>query len=248
MATQGSWIDGPMTGFDTETTGVDVDRDRIVTAALVHRPGRSAPDHVRSWLVDPGMPIPAAATAVHGIDTATAHVHGRRAVEAVEEIARAVVEVFRRGEPVVAYNAAYDLTLLDMELRRHRLPGLAERLGSPLGPVLDPLVLDRAVDPYRPGKRRLGDLCAHYGITTGALHSADADVAATLDVLAAVVRGHPELAALDLVEMHALQVGAHRRWAESFNAWRQAKGLPGDGAATDWPMRESTAAPVRAVG
>ncbi len=31
------WVDQPMVGFDTETTGVDVDRDRIVTAALVRR-------------------------------------------------------------------------------------------------------------------------------------------------------------------------------------------------------------------
>ena len=34
------WTDGPLLGFDTETTGVDVDNDRIVTAALVRRDGR----------------------------------------------------------------------------------------------------------------------------------------------------------------------------------------------------------------
>jgi len=246
--TSTGWIDRPMTGFDTETTGVDVDRDRIVTAALVRRPGRLAPDHVSAWLLDPGIPIPAAATAVHGIGTDMARVHGRRAREGVEEIATALVQALRRGEPVVAYNAAYDLTLLDVELSRHGLAGLADRFGGPIGPVLDPLVLDRAVDQYRPGKRRLGDLCAHYGITTGTLHSADADVAATLDVLAAIVAAHPELASLDLVELHALQLSAHRRWAESFNDWRASRGLAGDGAETTWPMRPTVRPAALAAG
>ncbi len=247
MARSG-WIDRPMTGFDTETTGVDVDQDRIVTAALVRRPGRLAPDHVSAWLIDPGVPIPAAATAVHGIDTETARAQGRPARAAVEEIADSLVAALRRGEPVVAYNAAYDLTLLDVELGRHGLAGLAERFGGPIGPVLDPLVLDRAVDQYRSGKRRLGDLCTHYGITTGTLHSADADVAATLDVLTAIVRTHPELAALDLVEIHALQLSAHRRWAESFNAWRERKGLTGDGADAAWPMKVSLRPSTLAAG
>lgn len=36
-----TWTDGPLLGFDTETTGVDVDHDRIVTAALVRRTPRA---------------------------------------------------------------------------------------------------------------------------------------------------------------------------------------------------------------
>ena len=52
-------------------------------------------------------------------------------------------------------------------------------------PVLDPLVLDRDADRYRRGRRTLGDLCLHYGVVgDGALHTAEVDVAARLDVLA----------------------------------------------------------------
>ncbi len=248
MGSRSGWTDRPMTGFDTETTGVDVDNDRIVTAALVRRTAGPGPDQVSAWLLDPGVEIPAAATAVHGIDTATARAHGRPAAQALEEIARAVAETLLRGEPLVAYNAAYDLSLLDVELDRHGLASLAERVGGAIAPVVDPLVLDRAVDPYRPGKRRLGDLCAHYGVRTGILHSADADVLATLDVLAAIVRAHPELADLDPAAAHALQVDGHRRWAESFNAWRARQGLSGAGACTDWPMRVREPVAARSAG
>ena len=35
------WFNGPLLGFDTETTGVDPRHDRLVTAALVFRPASS---------------------------------------------------------------------------------------------------------------------------------------------------------------------------------------------------------------
>ena len=48
-----------------------------------------------------------------------------------------------RAEPVVAFNASFDLTLLDAELRRHGCPPCRERIGRQVRVVLDPLVLDR---------------------------------------------------------------------------------------------------------
>ena len=53
-----TWHDGPMVGFDTETTGVDVGADRVVTAAVVRRDATG--NQVRSWLIDPGVAIPEA--------------------------------------------------------------------------------------------------------------------------------------------------------------------------------------------
>ncbi|MCB2176227.1 MAG: DNA polymerase III subunit epsilon [Actinomycetales bacterium] len=233
------WVDQPMVGFDTETTGVDVDRDRIVTAALVRRtPGGT---QVSRWLIDPGVEIPAAATAVHGITTEHARAHGCAPREALDEIAAELAAAVTRAEPVVAFNASYDLTLLDAELRRHGLPTLPERLGHPVRAVLDPLVLDRHLDRYRRGKRRLGDVCAHYGVAADGLHSADADVVATLDVLTAMARAFPQLADTEPDALHDSQVLAHRRWAESFNAWRADQGLPGPGAETSWPCRTAAA-------
>ena len=209
--------------------------DRIVTAALVRRvPGEST--EVRTWLIDPGVPIPAEAAAIHGISTEHAVEHGEAPGPALEEIASLIAADLALGVPVVAFNAAFDLSLLDAELTRHGLPTLGERLGREVTPVIDPLVLDRSLDRYRKGKRKLGDLCAHYGVFDGGnLHTADVDVLATLDVLEAMTRAFPEIVDQDLDALHRHQITAHRAWAENFNSWRQQQGYVGAGASTAWP-------------
>lgn len=231
------WIRRPLLGFDTETTGVDVTGDRVVTAALVHRvPGVGT--EVRTWLIDPGVEIPEEASAIHGITTEHARAHGRQPAEALEEVAAELARHLAQGTPVVAYNAAFDLSLLDHELVRHGLPTLPDRLGHSVGPVIDPLVLDRWKDRYRAGKRRLGDLTELYGITSdGDLHTAEVDVLATLDLLAALVDRYPDLDETDLIALHHRQAGAHAAWADNFNIWREEQGLEGPGASPAWPVR-----------
>src|SRR6478736_8857528 len=237
--------DGPLLGFDTETTGVDTDHDRIVTAALVRRDRDGT--HVRTWLVDPGVEIPEGASAIHGISTEHAREHGVEPRGALDEIAAAIAEAVREGVPVVAYNASFDLCLLESELRRHGLPTVEDRLGGELRPVIDPLVLDRAEDRYRSGKRKLVDLCGVYQVVdTGSLHTADVDVVATLDVLDRIVGRFPHLGDLDLVSLHDYQVTAHRAWAEAFNAWRAERGHTGPGAESTWPSRAASRAAAAA--
>lgn len=227
------WAHGPVLGFDTETTGVDVREDRIVTAALVRRDASGA--RQRTWLIDPGIEIPAVASDIHGITTAHARAEGVAPRAALEEIAAELVDAFRAGVPVVAYNASFDLTLLDHELVRWGLPTLAERLGRAPGPVLDPLVLDRALDRERSGARKLVDLCQHYRVEALArLHTAEVDVAATLEVLDCLVRAFPELPARNLGELHEWQRACHREWAADFTAWRTENGLTGPGPEPEW--------------
>ncbi|GAB2452557.1 exonuclease domain-containing protein [Xylanimonas ulmi] len=242
------WARGPLVGFDTETTGVDVAADRIVTAAVVLRvPGVSTT--VRTWLIDPGVEIPAEAAAIHGVSTQHARAHGQSPAAALEEIAAELTAHLREGVPLVAYNAAFDLSLLDAELARHGLATLPERLGRPVAPVLDPLVIDRWQDRYRRGKRRLGDLVAHYGVhAADDLHAADVDVLATLDVLDALVRHFPRLSELTLDDLHEAQVGAHHAWARNFNEWRADQGLPGPGASTAWPVEPAGRRPAVSTG
>ncbi|PJI94862.1 exonuclease domain-containing protein [Luteimicrobium subarcticum] len=213
-----SWTTSPLLGVDTETTGVDPRTDRVVSAALVHRDG--VVTEVRTWLVDPGVEIPEAATAVHGITTAHARERGQDPVTALEQVAAQLHEASAEGVPVVAFNASYDLDILEAELARNGLRTLRERLGHDVGPVIDPFVLDRALDPERPGPRTLGATCAVYGVLdpdgerAASLHAADVDVIATLDLLAAMAARFPHLAALDVPALERLQDETRRAWAQ----------------------------------
>ena len=239
-----AWPFGPLLGFDTETTGVNPSQDRLVTAALIRRTerpiGGDRQQSVTTWLADPGVEIPEAASAVHGVTTERARAEGRPVAEVLAEVSDLLVTAMAAGTPVVAFNASYDLTLMEAELARHGLPTMRSRLGRELGPIADPLVLDRAVDRYRRGKRRLGDLCEVYGVRVDeALHTAEVDVAATLDVLEALAGVHPQIPELDPSELVAFQARAHRTWAESFNEWLARKNPSRTPAQTAWPLPDS---------
>ena len=70
--------------FDLETTGIDVETDRIVTAHVGLLDASGTVIRARDWIADPGIEIPAGATAVHGITTARARAEGRPAAEVIE--------------------------------------------------------------------------------------------------------------------------------------------------------------------
>lgn len=237
MNAPSSWIDAPLLGFDTETTGTNVASDRIVTVALVHSvgPGREN-ETVATWLIDPEMDIPEPAQRVHGISTEHARAHGMKATEALEEVVAMIAEALGKDVPLVAFNGGFDLAILENELTRLGLPTLAQRLGHDIAPVVDPLVVDRGVDRYRKGKRTLTDMLALFGIEQdGQLHTADVDVSATLDVLRAIVAKHPQLAASSLADLHREQISWHRTWAENFNKFLEKKGKTPD-VNTNWPL------------
>jgi len=243
------WLEGTLVGFDTETTGVDPSRDRIVTAAVISREGLDGTLTRRTWLIDPGIEIPAAATAIHGITTLMASTEGVDPAEALPQIAGLLADALGSGHPVVGFNVSFDLAILEADLARHGLPTLGERLGvdstSGIRPIVDPLVLDRHLDQWRKGKRKLVDLCAIYGVEvdTDDLHAADADVLATLDLVAAMARVHPTLAEVDVQDLHDLEVEAHRKWAESFRAWLISRGRTEDLPDPGWPLPRGTGSP-----
>ncbi len=156
--------------FDLETTGIDTDIARIVTAHVGLIDETGAIVERKEWIIDPGEPIPAGATAVHGIDDARVRRFGRSPAEVVPEILDAIRSVTRRGFPLAIYNAPYDLTLLAAEAARL---GLEPLDGTQL--IVDALVLDRALDRYRKGKRTLELNAAFYGVPLESAHDAGAD-------------------------------------------------------------------------
>ncbi|CAL9391318.1 3'-5' exonuclease DinG [Streptomyces sp. enrichment culture] len=238
------WYEGPLAAFDTETTGVDVERDRIVSAALVVQECAGGRVRQTRWLVNPGIPVPREATEVHGLTDEHLQHHGRWPAPVMEEIARALAEQQVAGRPVVVMNAPFDLTLLDRELRRHRASSLARYLDNRPLTVLDPRVLDKHLDRYRKGRRTLADLCAHYGIELEGAHDAGADALASLEVVRAVGRRFAaRLERLSPAELHTLQAVWFAAQARGLQAWFARQGTP-EAVDPHWPLRPevSTAA------
>lgn len=218
--------------FDLETTGVDVTTDRIVTAHVGVLGADGAAHSARSWLADPGVEIPEGAAAIHGITTAHARAHGRPAPEVVHEVVAALRELFDAGIPVVAYNAPYDFSLLKYEALRHGI----RPISNP-SPVIDPLVLDKAHDRYRKGKRTLEVVAAHYAVPLTDAHDAAADAIAAGRVAQALAERFSLYA--PVAELHTQQIGWARDQAESLTEYfvRMGRLDASDTVDGSWPIR-----------
>lgn len=217
--------------FDLETTGVNVETARIVSAhvGVLDEAGELVSRH--DWLIDPGVEIPDAAAAVHGITTERAAAEGMRAVDGVAEIVAALRELLDAGVPVVAYNAPYDFTVLDREAARY---GVAPLLHP--SPVIDPLVIDKAVDRYRKGKRTLEMTAAHYRVSLDDAHDAGADAVAAGRVAQALAKAFPEQLRLSAAELHAAQIAWSDEQAASYQEFRRRTD-PTFTTSGAWPLR-----------
>lgn len=255
------WHKTRFAAFDLETTGVDVENDRIVTAA-VHGLGGGIVPQPDEWLADPGIEIPAGATKVHGIATEHAREHGEPAHVVVDSVTHTLAGHVIAGAPVVGHNVAYDLTLLDRECHRYDLPNLHARVGEHPLHVIDTRVLDKHADTFRKrpsktqGPQQLITLAQVYELNWddseahGAAYDAviAARVAYRIGSLAHMPREewpdrireirrprYGDFSGLSLTELHAAQIG----WAAE-----QAAGLQAHFRKTDpnavvdgsWPL------------
>lgn len=82
-----SWVDSGFIAFDTETTGVDVGVDRIVSAAAIEFRG-GLEVSAQEWLIKVDVEIPAGASAVHGITNEVSQSQGLDQGEALASIDR----------------------------------------------------------------------------------------------------------------------------------------------------------------
>jgi DNA polymerase-3 subunit epsilon len=229
-----SYLDSRRLGWDTETTSTDPTEARIVTAALVGRGGTSE-ERVQEWILNPGVPIPPETTRIHGIDDAKAQAEGVEPKTALEEIAETMARAIRYGMPLVAYNTAYDWSVLHYELERHGLPTMLDRLGCQPYSLIDPLVLDKQADRYRKGSRKLQAVAAHYGVHLENWHEAKADAIAALGIADALFERNPRLAAYDSQRLFLAQ----QAWREEQQKGLQAhfrKTDPEAYCAPEWPL------------
>jgi DNA polymerase III subunit epsilon len=228
--TKARWSDGVLAGLDTETTGVNPQEDRMVTAAIVISDPRHAENVVYEWLIDPGVPIPLDATAIHGVSTEHAQTHGISPVKAIQEI----LDVLSTLEdvPLIMVNAPFDLTLLDSEIRRH---DIGDGLSMPHR-IVDTLILDRTLDPWRRGRRTLTAVAASYGLAIHGAHQAAGDVDCSLRLARAMARKFPQLANADLDALQDIQRDACEKWAADYIAYNQKNDNPDFWCDGSWPF------------
>jgi DNA polymerase-3 subunit epsilon len=226
-----SWFD-TLGVFDLETTGIDVETSRIVSAhvGVLNATGELVEEW--NWLADPGVEIPAGASDVHGITTERARAEGRPAAEVIREIIEVLTSLFDRGLAVTIYNAPYDLSLLYHEALRYQLTPLGEP-----APIIDPLVLDKAVDRYRKGKRTLEAAALFYGVDLVDAHDASADAVAAGRVAQAMARLHPEELAVEARLLHMRQVEWCAEQSADFQDYMRRTHNPDFTTSGLWPVR-----------
>lgn len=170
----------PIVFFDLETTGTHPGLDRIVQIGLVKvRPDGSETE----WesLVDPEVPIPPEATAIHGITDEMV-----RGKPTMRNLAGVIVAGLRDCD-VGGYNVPFDVRVLVAELRR---------VGCPLeAGVLDGAVIDACRIFHKEHPRNLTAAEERYLATPPRedVHSALSDARASLRVLEAQLIAHEHL-------------------------------------------------------
>ncbi len=182
--------------FDTETTGIKPDTTRIVSAHVSILNAFGEVEDAQDWLIDCGIDIPEQATAVHGITTERMRAEGAPAPSSIQEILQRIAALTSQGIGIVAYNAAYDFTILDREAKRYELTPLLPR------PIIDPLIIDKHVDKYRKGKRTLEATAQFYGVDLSDAHNAAADAIAAGRVAQAIGKKFAADLALPAIELH----------------------------------------------
>jgi DNA polymerase-3 subunit epsilon len=219
--------------FDLETTGLDLQTSRIVTAAVAVLNANGEPIEVHEWLVNPGIEIPEAAANVHGITTEMAKANGVEPSGAIAEI----IEHLRRlgGEmALVAFNAPYDFTILQSEATRYGI--------TPLSPVavIDPLVLDRQMVKFRSGKgsRTLTALCRDYEVELVDAHNSTADAIAAGRLAQRQASKFPALS-IEMADLHAAQVAWSDEQSLEFEKWLKQQDRPDYRAVLGWPIKIS---------
>lgn len=210
--------------FDLETTGPDPRTAHLVTSALIAIDGARRRDS--TWLADPGVEIPAGATAVHGITTEHARANGRPHAEVIAETVAGIRRGWLEGRTLVAFNACFDLTIL----RRW------DPTFEILGPVVDPFVIDRAADPYRRGKRTLAAVCEFHGIRLEGAHEAAADALAAARLAWKMIGTVPELANPDWRAVNEQQARWHEARQRDFAAYLERTGKDASEVSTAWPI------------
>lgn len=187
--------------FDTETTGLDKNEDRVIEIGAVELVNRFSTGRTFHVYINPdGREVHPDAQRVHGISNADL---ADKPVFAV--VADSFCE-FIEGAKLVAHNAAFDTEFINAEFARLGLPPVTNDR------VIDTLQLARRKHPMGPNS--LDALCKRYGIDNShrTLHGALLDAELLAEVYLELIGGRQ--AALGLVSIESASQNADNQTAE----------------------------------
>lgn len=168
----------PLCFFDLETTGTNVATDRIVEISILkifpngNREGRT-------WLVNPGIPIPEEAAAVHGISNEKV-----ASEPTFDELSKEIYNIIRDSDLAGFNSDRFDIPLLAEEMLRAGVDFDMKNMVS----------IDVQTIFHKMEKRTLAAAYTFYcskELTDA--HSAEADTLATYEILLSQLDRYPEL-------------------------------------------------------
>lgn len=225
-----TWPDRALV-FDVESTGIDVFNDRIVQLFIGIANSNGDLVEQYEWLIDPGVEMSEEVQHLHGFTNEFLRENGVSPHKALWEADLIFKKAVRENLPVAAFNLNYDLSILTAEMARNELESgygfwIADNVQ-----LIDGLVIDRAKDKYRKGKRKLEFMAAHYGVPfdAEAAHNAAYDVEVTAKVTRAIVNKHGMMT-------NAEQAEAYRTWAVDFEKYLR-RNDPAAEVDSNWPLR-----------
>lgn len=187
---------------DVETTGLDPEKDRIVQLAIQVNDGEPV-----VWNVNPGIPIPPDATAVHGITDDMV-----KDCPTFAQLADTLLPYFTDAGALCGFNFAFDVAFLTAAFARVGLDFPKDK------PIIDPFTMWASLE-----RRSLMNAYKRYVNSEGFdnAHSAGADVSATYAVLRHMLVHH-QLDELDYEQMADLSnPDRHRQLGCKHFVWNE---------------------------
>ena len=171
-------LNKPICFFDLETTGTNVAKDRIVEISIL-KIFPNGTKTSKTWLVNPGIPIPAEATAIHGISDE------KVAKEPLfKAISREIYQMIRDSDLGGFNSDRFDIPLLAEEMLRAEVDFDMKNMVS----------IDVQTIFHKMEKRTLEAAYKFYcDKELNDAHSAEADTMATYEVLLSQLERYPEL-------------------------------------------------------
>ncbi|RLB54752.1 MAG: hypothetical protein DRI90_19960 [Deltaproteobacteria bacterium] len=207
-----SWHQLTWLCIDSETTGLDPKSDRLVELAAVEfRQGEVL--RRMGMLLNPGVPIPAAANAVHGISDADV-----ADCPPFQDVQERFLTHVAAADLLVGYNWPFDAAFLEAACGPRWTEAIADK------PVIDGLVLVRCDGVGRywkgPGRHKLDAVAERLGIPReGKAHRASSDCVLTCRILWQLRDHLPDDAQQAAEQLRS----ARDQQDRDFQAWRKAK-------------------------